>query len=85
MTAAKLCLSRDLQAGEAKVLFDFLNKQRQKFSLPGADPLKLLAEDGKSTHANHAEPTSSVGPAELAAWTATMRVILNLDETITRE
>jgi hypothetical protein len=85
MTAAKLCLSRDLQAGEAKVLFDFLNKQRQKFSLPGTDPLKLLAEDGKTRHENHTERTSSVGPAELAAWTATMRVILNLDETITRE
>ena len=85
MTAAKLCLSRDLQAGEAKVLLDFLNMQRQKFSLPGADPLKLLADDGKTKHENHTERMSSVGPAELAAWTATMRVILNLDETITRE
>jgi hypothetical protein len=32
-----------------------------------------------------ADLPSDVAPAELAAWTALARVVLNLDETITKE
>jgi hypothetical protein len=63
------------------VLEDFLARQRERFAAPDANPASLLADEGQPQPAL----PSGVTVADLAAWTATARVVLNLDEAITRE
>jgi len=71
------CLSRDPAADEVAVLKTLLEKQRQQFTAAPSQA-DALVKVGQS-----AAP-SNVSPAELAAWTAVARVILNLHEVITR-
>jgi mono/diheme cytochrome c family protein len=75
------CLSRDPHSEELAALQDFLNRQKERFHAEGADPWPLIADqkpaDGKLT--------VDANPADVAAWTALARVVLNLDETITKE
>lgn len=72
------CLSRLATASESKVLQAYLQKQRERLaggSLSADEVLKCgerLELDGFDRN-------------ELAAWTLLSRVVLNLDETITRE
>ncbi len=68
-------------ADELATLKALLAKEQQHFSAPGAKPWDLAAVDPKSP------PTLPAGatPASLAAWTVVSRVILNLDETITKD
>ena len=75
------CLSRDPEDDELKLLGSFLQQQKQQFHAEGADPWPLIAA-GDERPANL---PGNVEPQELAAWTALARVVLNLDETITRE
>ncbi|MCA9112087.1 MAG: DUF1553 domain-containing protein, partial [Planctomycetaceae bacterium] len=75
------CVAREPQAEEAQVLSSFLVAQREKFAAAGADPWPLICE----TEEHPSELPGGVTPAELAAWTALSRVVLNLDETITKE
>ena len=84
-TAVKRCLSRDPDSDELKVLHDFLEKQRQRFNGAGADPWPLLADNDQMKLSVSGQLPAGVTPADLAAWTAVARVILNLDETITKE
>ncbi len=79
--AVRRCLAREPRGEELAVLEQFLDKQRERFESGGADPWPLLGAEGES------KPVLPEGttPAELAAWTAVARVVLNLDETITKE
>ncbi len=79
--AMRRCLSRDPRAEELAVLQDFLDTQKQRFHAKGADPWPLIAEKPPANQ----QLAGNVSPADLAAWTALSRVILNLDETITKE
>lgn len=79
--AFERCVSRPPQDLELRLLEDFLAKQRARFQADGADPWTLLADEGKP----HPELPAGASAADLAAWTATARVVLNLDETITKE
>ena len=83
--AVKRCLSREPHSDELKYLQSFLDRQREKFNRAGVDPWKLLADDDKMKQAISAALRSKTTAADLAAWTAVARVILNLDETITKE
>ncbi|MBL8817626.1 MAG: PSD1 domain-containing protein [Planctomyces sp.] len=76
------CLSRRASDSELKTIIEFLNQQRSRFSTGDDSQAWALAANDPG-----APPTlpEGVTPGELAAWTATARVILNLDETITRE
>jgi hypothetical protein len=74
-------LSRPPGDNELKLLEDFLARQRERFGRDGADPWLLLADK----NGPRPELPRGVAAADLAAWTATARVILNLDETITKE
>ena len=58
-----------------------LRKQSERFSRPDAKPWELAAADPAKPPALPKGAT----PAQLAAWTAVGRVLLNLDETITKE
>ncbi|MEZ0268294.1 MAG: PSD1 and planctomycete cytochrome C domain-containing protein [Phycisphaerae bacterium] len=73
--AYKLCLSRDPSADEAATLAAFLGTQRREF---GSEP-----EAAKKVAP--AKLPAGVSPADAAAWTAVARVLLNVDEFITRE
>ena len=76
------CVGREARADESEALLSFLNQQRDRFSsLNQAQAWQLAAIDPASPP----QIPSSVTPQELAAWTAVARVILNLDETITKE
>jgi len=72
--AVRRVLSRAPSEDETRLLLGLLEKEQQKFSAQGSDPAALapavLANDT---------------PAQSAAWTAVARVLLNLDETITKE
>jgi hypothetical protein len=84
-TAVKRCLARVPHDAELKVLQGFLDQQRQRFNRSGVDPWPLLADDDKGKQKLAAKLTNKATPADLAAWTAVARVVLNLDETITKE
>ncbi len=68
--AMKRCVSRNPASDEIETLSQMLRKQRQRLKLGELDA-GVIAGDG----ADH----------ELAAWTLLARVLLNLDETITKE
>ncbi|MFN0128773.1 MAG: DUF1553 domain-containing protein [Verrucomicrobiales bacterium] len=75
--AYRLTLSRPPAARELELMRPFLDEQLALYrSQP--DAAKALAAAG------HAARPDSLDPAEHAAWTAFANVILNLDETITR-
>ncbi len=73
--AFRLCVARPPQSGELATLERVLQRSRDWYRAHGDDARALLGEAAAKT----------VDPAELAAWTATVRVPLNLDEFLTRE
>jgi hypothetical protein len=83
--SVRSCLSREPKVDEALVLQDFVSKQKQKLNRDGADPWLLLTDDDKSKEKLAARLPANTTAADLAAWTALARVVLNLDETITKE
>ncbi len=79
--AFRRCTARVPTKDEQKDLLSLLAKQEQRFTGKDADAWKLAAPDA----ANPPKLPTGATPAKLAAWTAVSRVILNLDETITKE
>ena len=73
--AVQRTLSRTPTDFERSRLQDFLEKQRQWY--------QTHAEQAKIAAPPYIPPDNTV--AEAAAWTAVARVLLNLDEFITRE
>src|SRR5262249_19462538 len=76
--AFRRCVARMPTADESAALLELLAKQKQRFTRPGAKPLELAAPDGGRL------PQGGTAP-DLAAWTVVARVLLNLDETVTKE
>ena len=79
--AFRRCTSRTPDDQESSALLALLNNLLQRFSSEGAKPWEFAANDPASPPPLPANAT----PAQAAAWTAVCRVLLNLDETITRE
>jgi hypothetical protein len=79
--AFRRCLARKPTREECADLLALLHKQQQHFARPGAKPWDLAAADPANPPALPAGST----PEQLAAWTVVARVLLNLDETITKE
>ena len=79
--AFRRCVSRQPTNIEREVLLKLISQQKQKFSTADAKPWELAANDPNSP------PTLPAGTtaADAAAWTVVARVLLNLDETVTRE
>lgn len=79
--AFRRCVSRKPTAEEQRVLLDFLRGQESRFKTGKADPWAVISDDPK----RRPEMPAGAGPADLAGWTLLSRVLLNLDETITKE
>ncbi|HLQ47211.1 MAG TPA: PSD1 and planctomycete cytochrome C domain-containing protein [Planctomycetaceae bacterium] len=79
--AFRRCVSRSPTDTEREVLLKLLSQQRAKFSVADAKPWELAAD----APANPPLLPNGVTPADAAAWTVLARVLLNLDETVTRE
>ncbi|TWU27720.1 Planctomycete cytochrome C [Bythopirellula polymerisocia] len=79
--AFRRCLTRSPREEELSVLLDFLNLQQSDLSQSrtGENQLVVTHEEQPKT------PRSSEIQAKQAAWTAVSRVLLNLDETVTKE
>src|SRR5262249_37233952 len=74
--AFRLCVARLPTDREKAVLRGVLDKQRSRFTEGGAKPEELVAKQ--------AMPSGATA-RQLGAWTVVSRVLLNLDETITKE
>jgi mono/diheme cytochrome c family protein len=79
--AFRRCLARKPTERESAALLQLLSKQMQQFARSGANAWELAATDP----AHPPELPHGVTAPQLAAWTAMSRVLLNLDETITKE
>jgi mono/diheme cytochrome c family protein len=79
--AFRLCLGRAPTRSESEVVAGLVRSQAERFSRPDAKPWDLAASDPAKPPALPKGTT----PAQIAAWTAVGRVLLNLDETITKE
>jgi hypothetical protein len=79
--AFRRCVSRSPNPKESSALLALLDRQTAKFSEEGSKPWDLAAADPAAPPALPA----GITPAQAAAWTAVSRVLLNLDETITKE
>lgn len=66
------CLTRRPTSDEAKLLADFHDAQRRRFASGQLAPQPLAGE-------------GAADPAERAAWVATARAILNLDEMVVKQ
>jgi hypothetical protein len=75
------CLNRNPDTHEASTLLGLVAKQRDHFCQPDAKPWDLAANDP----AYPPSLPSGTTPVDAAAWTVISRVVLNLDETITKE
>ena len=73
--AFQFCVARRPKPAELSALQSLLDRNRQRFSNEPEQSEKLVAKYG----------TDQVTAAENAAWVATVRIILNLDEFLTRE
>jgi len=79
--AFRRCLARTPTGEESAALLALLDRQARHFAAPGVDPWDVAA----SETATRPPLPSGATPARLAAWTVVSRVLLNLDETITKE
>ena len=79
--AFRRCLGRKPTAAEASELLAFLEKQTKRYDEGQISPWKMT----ETSPALASLLPQGVTPARLASWTALSRVLLNLDETITKE
>jgi Protein of unknown function (DUF1549)/Protein of unknown function (DUF1553)/Planctomycete cytochrome C len=79
--AFRRCEGRKPAADELALLKTALAKEVARFAAPGAKPWELAANDPSKPP----KLPEGVTPAQAAAWTVVARVLLNLDETITKE
>jgi hypothetical protein len=80
--AFRRILTRMPTADERKLLLDLLESQKKRIAAGRLDPRELA---GGANARPRTERPSGASPAELAAYTVVSRVLLNLDETITKE
>jgi hypothetical protein len=83
--AVRRCMGRAPNESEVAVLQRFLDQQRARFASSAADPWPLATGLASVDENTRAQLSADFDPGELAAWTALARVVLNLDETITKE
>lgn len=79
--AFRRCVARAPSPSELDELAVFLNRQEERYAAHEINPWEMLgANPGFQDHL-----PAGTSPEKAAAWTALARVLLNLDETITKE
>ena len=76
--AFRLCTARAPDDAETQVLLEMLQKEERRIAEGWVSALEISGMRGGSG-------ASGLTPTRVAAFTAVARVILNLDETITKE
>ena len=79
--AFRRCLARRPRPEEVSELLSLLAKQTTRLQEGWISPWGIAGMDGK----RRLELPGDATPVQLAAWTTVSRVLLNLDETITKE
>jgi hypothetical protein len=79
--AFRRCLSRPPSNAEASTLLALYDKETKRFAGKETAAAEFTADDRKHPISLPSRATKE----QLAAWTAVSRVLLNLDETITKE
>ena len=79
--AFRCCLARTPTEKESAILLGLLKQQVERFGDGKHDPWQLAAANPKQPP----KLPEGVSPPQLAGWTALARVLLNLDETISKE
>jgi hypothetical protein len=79
--AFQLALSRPPAPKEQDVMLTMLEKQRQRFTQGWLSASELTGY----TSSQKATLPAAITPVDWGAWTTISRVLLNLDETITKE
>jgi hypothetical protein len=79
--AFRRCIARPPTSSETATLKQLLAKQEAHFAAAVAKPWDLAAADS----AHPPKLPEGASPSDAAAWTIVSRVLLNLDETITKE
>ena len=82
--AFRLCVARAPTLDETAELARFLAVQKERLAAGWLNAWQMLGFDGADAAANVNVPAGAT-PTDLATWTAVARVLLNLDETITKE
>jgi hypothetical protein len=82
--AFERCLQRKPNPDEQTALADFLQSQRERIAAGELSAAEILSA-GPPMKAGPLMKLDGQDEGELAAWTLLCRVLLNLDETITRE
>lgn len=79
--AFRRCVAREPSPAESDELAKFFESQQERYGSGELDPWAMLASS--PSFRNHLPGNAT--PARAAAWTALSRVLLNLDETLTKE
>ena len=79
--AFRRCVSRFPSQAEHRMLIAMLAQQKARFQANAAKPWDLAANDPE----HPPELPMGATPADAAAWTVVSRILLNLDETLTKE
>ena len=79
--AFRRCVARNPSDQEMSELRTLLSKEKQRYGNGKLDPWALLADDP----AHRPVLPGDVSPVDAASWTLLSRVMLNLDETITKD
>jgi len=75
--AFEIAVARPASDKEKRSLLKFLAAQREHYQQESEEPGKLMK-------VGIAAPPKDIGKSELAAWTQVCRMVLNLQETVTR-
>ena len=78
--AYQVCMSRPAKADEVNVVQDILDKQRTRIAEGWLNPREVATGDA----ARLPDLPPNTNPQDAAAWTLVARVLLNLDETISK-
>lgn len=81
--AFRRCVARTPSNAELWEFQKLLAKEKDRYGSGTLDPSKLLAADSEANRFSLLP--AGVTPADAAAWTLLSRVMLNLDETITKD
>jgi len=81
------CVARQPNTEESALLLKLLAEQTARFNNDELDPIKILTPPVGPNGKSPPIPTQpkNITPSQLGGWTVVSRIILNMDETITKE